>query len=182
MCFTSEVYFPRAHCSCDCQFSLAFYGQATPMAEVIGAVSTVASVIQLVQFSADILTTGYGFLAKVSREPAELRQLPAESTGLNCVLAQIQSLAESSNSPDDAVQSLQQLGVFKECHDLLNIIKRSLDKCQQELGNDARNFGRRLVWPFKEKETKEAMQRLNQLHALLSTAVGTSSAYGPMRC
>ena len=84
------------------------------MAEVIGAVGTVASVIQLVQFSADILAAGYGFLAKASRAPAELRQLLAESAGLNYILAQLQFLGEFSNSPNDALQSLQQLGVFKD--------------------------------------------------------------------
>jgi len=146
------------------------------MAEVIAAVSAAASVIQLVQFSADILTAGYGFLAKVSRAPAELRQLLAESAGLNCILAQIQFLVESPNSPNDALKSLHQLGVFKECHDLLIVIKGSLDACQQEQGNDVKNFGRRLVWPLKERETKEAMQRLNRLRALLSTAVSTNSA------
>jgi hypothetical protein len=128
------------------------------------------------QFSADVLTAGYGFIAKVSRAPTELRQLLTESAGLNCILAQIQSLVESPNSPNDALQSLQQLGIFQECYDILVLIKGSLDACQQENGKDARNFGRRLVWPFKEGETKEALQRLNRLRVLLSTAMGTNSA------
>lgn len=146
------------------------------MAEIIAAMSAVASVIQLVQFSADILTAGYGFVAKVSKAPAELRQLLAESAGLNCTLSQIQFLAESSSSPDDALEPLRKLGVFEECYDLLNFIKRSLDACQQEQGSSVRNFGRRLVWPLKEKETKQAMQSLNQLRGLFSTAVGINSA------
>lgn len=146
------------------------------MAEVLAAVGAVASVMQLVQFSADILTAGYGFLGKVSKAPAELRQLLAESAGLNYVLAQIEFLGESPNSPNNALQSLQQLGVFKECHDLLIVIKGSLHACQQEQGQNVRNFGRRLVWPLKERETKEAMQRLSRLRALLSSAVGTNSA------
>lgn len=146
------------------------------MAELLAAVGVMASVAQLVQFSADILTAGYGFVSKVSKAPAELRQLLAESAGLNCVLAQIQFLVESQDSPNDALQSLQKLGVFKECDDLLIMIKGSLDLCQQEHGKNIRNFGRRLVWPLKEKETKDAMQRLSRLRALLSTAVDTNSA------
>jgi hypothetical protein len=146
------------------------------MAEIIGTVGAVASVIQLVQFSGEILTAGYGFIAKVSRAPSELRELLAESAAVNSILAQLQFLGESSTSPNDALQSLQQLGVFKECNDLLITIKRSLDLCQQVRGDDVRNFGRRLVWPFKERETKEAMQRLHRLRGLLTTALDTNSA------
>ena len=146
------------------------------MAEIIAAVAAVSSVLQLVQFSAEILTSGYSFIAQASRAPAELRELLSESAGLNCILAQLQFIAESSESPNDALQSLQKLGVFKECHDLLTTVKRSLDTCQQMQGNDMRNFGRRLVWPFKERETREAMQRLHRLRGLLSTAVDTNSA------
>jgi len=146
------------------------------MAEIIAGVGVAASVIQLVQFSGDILISGYGFIAKVSRAPVELRELLAESAALNSILAQLQSLGESSVDPDDALQSLQKLGVFKECHDLLALIERSITACQQVEGSSARNLGRRLIWPFKERETKEAMQRFHRLRGLLSTAVSTSSA------
>jgi hypothetical protein len=136
-----------------------------------------SSVIQLVQFSGEILTAGYGFIAKMSRAPAELRELLTESAGLNCVLGQLQFLGEcSTNYPNDALRSLKQLGVFKDCYDLLTTVKRSLDACQQMEGKDARNFGRRLLWPFKERETKEVMQRLHRLRGLLSTALDTNSA------
>jgi len=78
------------------------------MAEVIGIV---ASVAQLVQISGEILTFGYGFVAKVSRAPTEMRQLLAESAGLNCVLDRLQSIAESSSSSHDALRSLHALGI-----------------------------------------------------------------------
>ena len=146
------------------------------MAEILGAVGAVASVVQLVQFSGDILTAGYGFIGKVSKAPTELRQLLAESAGLNSILAQLQFLGESSTHPNDELQSLQELGVFKECHDLFALIQRALDACKQVPGHDVKNFGRRLVWPFKERETKEAMQSLHRLRGLLTTAVGTNSA------
>lgn len=112
------------------------------MAEVLGAIGAAASLIQLVQFSGAILTASYEFITKVSRAPVELREPLAESAGFNCVLAQLQSLEESSVSPNDALQSLQQLAVFKECHKLLTNIKRSLDACQQIQGTNAKNFGR----------------------------------------
>ncbi|EKD17225.1 uncharacterized protein L3040_008869 [Drepanopeziza brunnea f. sp. 'multigermtubi'] len=143
------------------------------MAEIIGLT---ASVVQLVQFSGDILVAGYGFLSKVARAPAEMRDLLSESAGLNCVLGHLQTLVESPASPTDALHSLEKLGTFKECHALLVGIKRSLDACEQVHGKDLRNFGRKLVWPFKERETRDALQRLGRIRGLISSAIDNDSA------
>ena len=56
----------------------------------------IASVVGLVQFSGEILVAGYGFIAKVSRAPTEMRGLLVESAGLNCLLGQLQLMADSN--------------------------------------------------------------------------------------
>ena len=84
------------------------------MAEIIG---TVASVAQLVQLSGALLAGGYSFLSKVTRAPSDIRSLLTETAAVNSLLGQLQQIADSSpkTAPDDALQILERIGVFKEC-------------------------------------------------------------------
>jgi hypothetical protein len=145
------------------------------MAEVLGIV---AAVTQLVHFSGEILTVGYGFLSKLSRAPLEIRDLLTESAALNSLLSHIQLLAESSPG-NGVLQALQQSGVLKDCQDFLTGVKRALEACQKLEGDDGserENFRRRIKWPFKEREPKEAIQQLTRLRGLLSSGINMDSA------
>lgn len=141
------------------------------MTEVIGAV---ASVAQLVQLSGALLAGGYGFLAKAVRAPAEIRSLLTETAAINSLLGQLQDVADST--PDDALQTLERTGAFEECTATLKSIEKALAKCENLYGQDVKNLGKRLLWPFKEKETNDALQRLHRLRGLLANAVGINSA------
>jgi hypothetical protein len=143
------------------------------MAEVIGVI---ASVAQLVQISGALLAGGYGFLSTVSRAPSEIRSLLTETAAVNSLLGQLQVIADSKAANDDALQSLERLGVLQECQAILGFVQKALARCQQEAGKDFQNFGKRLKWPFKEKETKDALQRLHQLRGVLANAVEVDSA------
>ncbi|KAH6878928.1 hypothetical protein BKA58DRAFT_466538 [Alternaria rosae] len=145
------------------------------MAEVIG---TVTSVAQLVQLSGALLAGGYNFLSKVARAPSEIRSLLTETAAINSLLAQLQQIADTSPqaASDDALQALERVGVFQECQSTLKSIERALAKCEQVNGQDAKNFGRKLMWPFKEKETKDALQRLHHMRGLLANAIEANSA------
>ncbi|KAI4613221.1 hypothetical protein J4E83_007633 [Alternaria metachromatica] len=145
------------------------------MAEIVG---TVASVAQLVQLSGALLAGGYNFLSKVARAPSEIRSLLTETAAVNSLLAQIQQIADTSPkaAADDALQALERVGVFEECQSTLKSIERALAKCEQVNGQDAKNFGRKLMWPFKEKETKDALQRLHHMRGLLANAIEANSA------
>ncbi|KAI4707630.1 hypothetical protein J4E89_007735 [Alternaria sp. Ai002NY15] len=145
------------------------------MAEVVG---TVASVAQLVQLSGALLAGGYNFLSKVARAPSEIRSLLTETAAVNSLLAQLQQIADTSPkaAADDALQALERVGVFEECQSTLKSIERALEKCEQVNGQDAKNFGRKLMWPFKEKETKDALQRLHHMRGLLTNAIEVNSA------
>ena len=145
------------------------------MAEVVGAI---ASVAQLVHLSGTLLASGYGFLTKVVRAPSELRSLLTETAAINSLLGQLQHLVDPApnSAVDDALKALERLGVFKECQTILKSAQNALAKCEQIHGSELRNFGRRLIWPFKEKETKESLQRLHHLRGLLANAVEANSA------
>ncbi|KAF1837531.1 hypothetical protein BDW02DRAFT_627945 [Decorospora gaudefroyi] len=146
------------------------------MAEVIGTISSIA---QLVDISGALLAGGYSFLSKVARAPTEIRSLLTETAAINSLLGQLQQIADHStrkSASDDALQALARVGVFKECEAELELIRKALAKCEQVHGEEAKNFGRRLLWPFKEKETKEALQRLTRLRGLLANAIEANSA------
>lgn len=145
------------------------------MAEAVGAV---ASVAQLVQISGTLLAGGYTFLSKVARAPSEIRSLLTETAAINSLLGQLQAIADSgpNSSPDDALQALERLGVFQECQTTLKAIQKALATCEHLNGKDVKNFSRRLLWPFKEKETKDALQRLHHLRSLLANALEANSA------
>ena len=145
------------------------------MAEVVG---TVASIAQLVHISGALLAGGYGFLSKVARAPTEIRSLLTETAAINSLLGQLQQMVDGKLEPvpDDALQALQRIGIFQECHSILTTVGKALAKCEQVYGHDVRNFGRRLAWPFKEKETKDSLQRLHHLRGILANALEANSA------
>jgi hypothetical protein len=145
------------------------------MAEAIGII---ASVAQLVNLSGTLLAGGYGFLSQVARAPAEVRSLLTEAAAVNSLLSQLQLIADSDFDPAlfDALKALDGLGVFQECQTTFKFIQTALARCQHEAGKDLKNFGKRLAWPFKEKETKDAMQRLHCLRGVLANAVEVDSA------
>ncbi|KAL1597828.1 hypothetical protein SLS60_008315 [Paraconiothyrium brasiliense] len=97
------------------------------MAEVIGVV---ASVAQLVHLSGTLLAGGYGFLAKVTRAPTEIRSLLTETAAINSLLGQLQDVTGSTSkvTPDDALQALQRTGVFEECTETLKVVEKVLAK------------------------------------------------------
>lgn len=149
------------------------------MAEMIGSVSAVVS---LVEFSGRILSLGYGYLSKVSRAPAEVRLLLSEVANLNVLLGRLQAFADDAFDPSasTALQSLAQLGIFKSCEELLASVYTIIETCQRIDGQDVKNFGKRLIWPLKERETKDTMEQLGRLRDTLTAALATDSAYEPI--
>ncbi|KAF2467414.1 ankyrin [Lindgomyces ingoldianus] len=137
------------------------------------ALAIVASVVQLVQLSGQLLAGGYGFLSRVSNAPAEIRYLLTETAAVNSLLSQLEILSNSKINPahENALQSLKRLGVFHDCGTTLEFIRKALAKCEKGHGKDVTNLTRRLLWPFKEKETKDAFARLYRLRELLTTAL-----------
>ncbi|MCJ1456462.1 hypothetical protein MMC28_006823 [Mycoblastus sanguinarius] len=146
------------------------------MAELIGTISAVASLVDL---SGKVLSVGYGYLSKVARAPTEMRTLLSEVASLNAILDQLQSLTlEDCEKPSakTAMQTLSQLQCFDTCESLLKSVGNSIKACEQVNGHDLKNLGRKLLWPFKERETKEVMQQLNRLRDTFSAALAVDSA------
>lgn len=152
--------------------------------ETIGAASAIAGLISL---SGGVLAKGYTFLASVHRAPQELRELLCEAAALNSVLNQLQSLVEQEQHDSlekdvnteirrPGLKHMTDSGVLHECRDSLLLVDRSVQRCQQNQGQEVRNLGKRVIWPFKEKETKEALARLGRIRGHLTTALTADMA------
>jgi len=150
-----------------------------------------ADLLRLISFTGQVLVAGYSFIAKVQRAPAEIRALMQETASLNILLDQLQSLVidnddvNSVNEKDEpiiyktggyALHTLETLGVFENCERLMRVVQQSVKACEQIQGQQVKNLGRKLIWPFKEKETKDTMQQLGRLRETLSAAVVVDSA------
>lgn len=141
------------------------------MGEVLGAASAIAGLISL---SGTVLAEGYAYVASVRRAPKELRELLCESAALDAVLDQLQGFIDESRGIEDEsarLKDLAQAGVINECKESLLLVQRSISRCQQVKGEDLRNLGKRVVWPFKEKETKEVLARLSRIRGHLTTTL-----------
>jgi hypothetical protein len=143
--------------------------------EVAGSAATI---LGLISFTGEVLVAGYGYLSKAQKAPAEIRSLLKETANLNALLDQLQALVVENTNPHviDALETLNYLDVFGDCKILMKIVLKSIKACEQVSGQSARNLGRKLLWPFKEKETKETVQQLQRLRETLSAAVAVDSA------
>jgi len=150
----------------------------TPKA-AMEAVGSAATIVQLVSFTGEVLVLGYGYVNRVKKAPSEIRALLRETATLNALLDQLLDLAGSSSengSFDGALQTLGRLGVFDDCEKLMKVIERNVKACEEVEGERVRNTGRRMAWPFKDKETKDLMVQLGRLREALSAAVMVDSA------
>ena len=142
------------------------------------AAATASALVGLIAFSGDVLCAGYGYIHKVAKAPAEVRMLLSEVASINMLLSRLQLFAEESKDSlcSSALKSLEELGVFRDCAKLINSVQESIDKCREVNGQEIRNVGRMLLWPFKEKETKDTIRQLERLRDTLSTALTVDSA------
>ena len=143
----------------------------------VTALATAASITTLLQISGKILSNGYEYLSRAVRGPKELRLLLIETAALNSLLDEVQSLLETGDdSLRSAVFSLDRLGTLTESKELLSTVQVAITKCRLEDGHCSKNLGRRLLWPFKEKETKELLQQFHRLRATFGSALSIDTA------
>ena len=136
------------------------------MGEALAAASSIAGLVSL---CGSILAEGYTFIASAHKAPRELKKLLRETATIDTVLDQLQSLADESHGA--ALQRQVEAGTIDECKDSLILVQRSINRCRQVKGDEIKNFGRRIIWPFQEKETKEALAKLARTRDHLATAL-----------
>lgn len=147
------------------------------MAEVLG---TVSAVVNIVQFAGQILVSGYGFIHKVRGAPIELSRLLSEVAILHSLLDRLRTEVagdDDGSGMQTAFQSLEKEGIFESCQKLFHDVDNAIRACQQSSEHSIKNIGRRLKWPFKEKETKRMMQELAKVRETVSLALDIDMRY-----
>lgn len=142
------------------------------------ALASVATIAQLVSFTGEILAAGYSYLNKVKKAPLEIKALLREISQINTLLDQLQDLASDGDSSNilGALEILDKMGVFEDTKALMAAVDKSIKTCQQIEGQAVKNAGKRFMWPFKEKETKDMIMQLARLRDTLNSAVVVDSA------
>jgi hypothetical protein len=142
--------------------------------EVLGSAATI---VQLISFTGQVLVLGYGYLSKVRNAPSEIRSLLRETANLNALLDELRDLVEQGNGgAKGALETLAKLGVFADCERLIRVVEKGIKACEHVEGEVVRNLGKKMVWPFKEKETNDTLAQLGRLREALSAAVVVDSA------
>ena len=144
--------------------------------------SIAASIVGLLSLAAPILAEGYAYIASVRDSPEALKQLLAEISRLQDVLSQIDELAGEGATNTSAVvqtESLRQrvfeaitLDTIKTASDLLNSMRSSIKLCGRIPG---KNIGRAIMWPLKEPEVKENLDRFKRLINTFELALSIGS-------
>jgi hypothetical protein len=142
------------------------------------AMASASAIVGLIAFSGEVLCAGYGYISKVVKAPVEVRMYLSEVASLNMLLDRLQMLSvhDKGSQTNYAVQTLAELGVFRDCEKMLSTVSSSIEKCKQIEGHDMKNLGRALLWPFKEKDTKSTINQLARLRDTISTALTVDSA------
>ena len=145
----------------------------------ITILSVASSVSGLISLSGTILSEGYGYLAKVAKAPKEIRLLLNEVATLNTLLDQVQLLLDDINSStaNRAIQSLEKAGAIREGKGLLETVQDTLASFKQLPEHSAKNFSKMLLWPFKEKELKDALRRFHALRSTLTSALAIDTRW-----
>ena len=107
----------------------------------------------------------------------------SEISRLDAVLGQIDELVHESATNTGAVVQTQRSRVsevitpdtIKIASDLLKSVQSSIKHCERIPGQSAKNIGRAIVWPFKEREVKENLDRFKRLIDIFESALSIES-------
>jgi len=145
--------------------------------------SLAAGIAGLVQISGLVISCCYDYGCAVSSAPTEQRQLLTEITTLSGLLIglQFRANADSSNTSDSTYVMAGMGDTVRECQVMLKEVADRLEGVsvgEGERMGTRRKFRmgvKRTVWPLKQKETMELVNRLERQKATLTMALSTDA-------
>lgn len=116
-----------------------------------------ATVLQLMQFSGQVLSCCYDYISRAKSAPKEIQNAIDETTSLKGLLERLQSIA--NNPQDDRFVILKSLdrpsGPFQACSEALQELDGKLRSLTQ-----ASDVRRRLQWPLEAHGIEKILERL----------------------
>ena len=137
------------------------------------AVSAASAIAALISLSGAIVAQSYQYISSVRGAPRELRLLISEVAALNELLDQLQNLATvtDGNSVTKVFETFSRSGGITTCTELFKDVETSVHTCIHVNGQNKRNAAKSLLWPFKERETRDTLQKLDRMKSTLNAAV-----------
>ncbi|KIW05058.1 uncharacterized protein PV09_04213 [Verruconis gallopava] len=121
-----------------------------------------ATIIQLVQFSAAVVSCCYAYIQKAKNAPAEITAIIDELTAVRNILEQLQKIAQ--NPHDERYSILKSLGrpngAFPSALDTLAELETRI-----KILTDASGLRKRLQWPLESRGVDKLLERISALKA-----------------
>jgi hypothetical protein len=102
-----------------------------------------------------------------------------ETAAIDTVLDQLQGLADDDRNRvgKSALKALVKTGTIDDCFELLRSVQKTILRCEQVEGQEVRNLGKSIIWPFKEKETKDTLMKLSRMKQNFTMALSADVVY-----
>ena len=147
-----------------------------------------ASIAGLLSLAGTVIANGYIYINTAKEHPKALAELLRAVSELNIVLSQVNGLvnmnptvtapaAIASSSPMKNLTQVVTPELLKEGGDLLQTIQNSLNAVQRVSGEGVKNFGKAVIWPFKEREVKALLERIRALVKTLIQLINVDSRW-----
>ena len=137
--------------------------------------SIAASIAGLLALCGKIISEGYTFANSVHNCPKELPLYLQEISLLSAVFAQFTALASANTQPASALQQVVASSATTDCEQLLKVVENTVKQCQQIQRQRGNNLRKALIWPFKERETKETLERLRHFRDHFGVALSVDA-------
>jgi Fungal N-terminal domain of STAND proteins len=137
----------------------------------MAGIGEAASIIAVVQITAQVVKLCGGYLSDVSDARQEVQQMHSRVSALHNVLEQAQRLVQDSKSGRLPV-STSILGSLSQCMSELQVLRTKLDPGKTQKG--MRRLGlRALKWPFTKTEVERVLKMLDGYTTTFNVALLT---------
>jgi N-terminal domain on NACHT_NTPase and P-loop NTPases len=137
------------------------------MAEAIAAVGLVSSIVQLVDFSAKVVTRLNSFASSISELPTTYRTVKLELPLVVDSLRRIREHAESGTLPQESVDAVE--GIVEECSRQVQLLQDILNKALPAADDSSwRRRKKALLSLSKDKELEQISKSLGKYVTILT--------------
>lgn len=135
------------------------------MAEIVGAVSAIAALIQITGLLA---SAAYQYVGSVKNAQSEAKKLWDEVKSLELVLQKLKLQASSGHLKSGSYSTLD--GRFRVCSEEISALLRKLETKKKPFGPLSR-LKFKFKWPLMEKETTQAILQIERHKSLFNLAL-----------
>lgn len=133
------------------------------------------SIITILTLAGQLVTLGNAYATSVSSCPKEISDLLNELSALSQVLVAVKNITDpaKATSTTPVIRSGILVNPINECAKQLQEMLAFLTKYQQNPKSKIRKIMKRLMWPLKEAETREWVNKIEGHKSTFTLALST---------